>query len=142
MRNGVLDGTVGVEDDLAASVVGQTDGQWRDQLAPAGFTQDAATQSGAQEVQFGFLSRGSDYADLGRGAVGGAGSRCRRGRHNRGFGLSMAFSVSREEKAMVKPCWARVFGPLAPYAAGLRPELERLGYTPLSAAGMFGWLRI
>lgn len=36
---------------------------------------------------------------------------------------------------MVKPCWARVSGPLEPYAAGLRLELERLGYTPLSAAG-------
>src|SRR5947209_7976461 len=36
---------------------------------------------------------------------------------------------------MVKPCWARVSGPLEPYAAGLRAELERLGYTPLSAAG-------
>ena len=36
---------------------------------------------------------------------------------------------------MVTPCWARVPGPLEPYAAGLRPELERLGYTPLSAAG-------
>jgi integrase/recombinase XerD len=36
---------------------------------------------------------------------------------------------------MVDPCWARVCGPLAPYAEGLRGELERLGYTPLSAAG-------
>ena len=36
---------------------------------------------------------------------------------------------------MVKPCWARVSGPLESYAAGLRVELERLGYTPLSAAG-------
>lgn len=36
---------------------------------------------------------------------------------------------------MVEPCWARVCGPLAPYAEGLRNELERLGYTPLSAAG-------
>ncbi len=36
---------------------------------------------------------------------------------------------------MVKPCWARVSGPLEPYAAGLRAELERLGYTRLSAAG-------
>jgi integrase/recombinase XerD len=36
---------------------------------------------------------------------------------------------------VVKPCWARVSGPLEPYAAGLRTELERLGYTPLSAAG-------
>src|SRR5215471_18390551 len=36
---------------------------------------------------------------------------------------------------MVEPCWARVCGPLAPYAEGLRSELERLGYTPLSAAG-------
>src|SRR5215472_495649 len=36
---------------------------------------------------------------------------------------------------MFEPCWARVCGPLAPYAEGLRSELERLGYTPLSAAG-------
>src|SRR6266567_8496623 len=36
---------------------------------------------------------------------------------------------------MVDPCWARVFGPLEPYVDGLRGELERLGYTPLSAAG-------
>jgi integrase/recombinase XerD len=36
---------------------------------------------------------------------------------------------------MVDPCWARVCGPLEPYADGLRGELERLGYTPLSAAG-------
>ena len=32
------------------------------------------------------------------------------------------------------PCWARVTGPLAPYAQGFRAELERQGYTPLSAA--------
>ncbi len=36
---------------------------------------------------------------------------------------------------MVDPCWTRVRGPLEPYADGLRGELERLGYTPLSAAG-------
>jgi len=35
---------------------------------------------------------------------------------------------------VTKPCWARVSGPLQPYAAGLRTELERLGYTPLTAA--------
>jgi len=35
---------------------------------------------------------------------------------------------------MVDPCWARVSGPLEPYAAGLRDELERLGHTPLTAA--------
>jgi hypothetical protein len=33
------------------------------------------------------------------------------------------------------PCWAQVRGPLAPYAEGFRAELERLGYTPLTAAG-------
>ncbi|MBC7273022.1 site-specific integrase [Streptomyces albogriseolus] len=33
------------------------------------------------------------------------------------------------------PCWAQVRGPLAPYAEGFRVELERLGYTPLTAAG-------
>ncbi|MCE7009908.1 site-specific integrase [Kibdelosporangium philippinense] len=32
------------------------------------------------------------------------------------------------------PCWARVCLPLAPYADGYRAELERLGYTPLTAA--------
>src|ERR1700758_1212786 len=32
------------------------------------------------------------------------------------------------------PCWARVTGPLAPYAQGFRAELDRQGYTPLSAA--------
>jgi integrase/recombinase XerD len=32
------------------------------------------------------------------------------------------------------PCWARVSGPLEPYAEGFRDELLRLGYTPLSAA--------
>ena len=35
---------------------------------------------------------------------------------------------------MVDPCWARVGGPLEPYVEGFRGELERLGYTPLSAA--------
>jgi integrase/recombinase XerD len=33
------------------------------------------------------------------------------------------------------PCWSRVDGPLAPYAVAFRCELERLGYTPLTAAG-------
>jgi integrase/recombinase XerD len=33
------------------------------------------------------------------------------------------------------PCWARVSGPLERYADGFPEELERLGYTPLSAAG-------
>ena len=32
------------------------------------------------------------------------------------------------------PSWARVCDPLAPYADGFRVELERLGYTPLTAA--------
>jgi integrase/recombinase XerD len=36
--------------------------------------------------------------------------------------------------AMTNPSWARVRGPLAPYVDGLRAELERLGYTPLTAA--------
>src|SRR5207245_8469574 len=36
---------------------------------------------------------------------------------------------------MVDPCWARVCGPLEPYVDGWRGELERLGYTPLTAAG-------
>jgi integrase/recombinase XerD len=36
--------------------------------------------------------------------------------------------------AMTRPSWARVDGPLAPYAGGFRVELERLGYTPLTAA--------
>ena len=36
--------------------------------------------------------------------------------------------------AMTSPSWARVDGPLAPYAGGFRVELERLGYTPLTAA--------
>ncbi len=36
--------------------------------------------------------------------------------------------------AMTSPSWARVRGPLAPYAGGFRAELERLGYTPLTAA--------
>ena len=36
--------------------------------------------------------------------------------------------------AMTSPSWARVDGPLAPYAGGFRAELERLGYTPLTAA--------
>jgi hypothetical protein len=36
---------------------------------------------------------------------------------------------------MVDPCWVQVRGPLEPYADGFRGELERLGYTPLSAAG-------
>ena len=36
--------------------------------------------------------------------------------------------------AMTSPSWARVHGPLAPYAGGFRVELERLGYTPLTAA--------
>jgi hypothetical protein len=35
---------------------------------------------------------------------------------------------------MTSPSWARVRGPLAPYAGGFRAELERLGYTPLTAA--------
>src|SRR5437667_12342942 len=36
--------------------------------------------------------------------------------------------------ARTSPSWARVDGPLAPYAGGFRVELERLGYTPLTAA--------
>ena len=36
--------------------------------------------------------------------------------------------------AMTSPSWARVRGPLEPYAGGFRVELERLGYTPLTAA--------
>lgn len=36
--------------------------------------------------------------------------------------------------AMTRPSWAAVRGPLAPYAGGFRAELERLGYTPLTAA--------
>lgn len=36
--------------------------------------------------------------------------------------------------AMTRPSWAAVGGPLAPYAGGFRAELERLGYTPLTAA--------
>ena len=36
--------------------------------------------------------------------------------------------------AMTNPSWARVRGPLEPYADGFRVELERLGYTPLTAA--------
>ena len=36
---------------------------------------------------------------------------------------------------MTDPSWARVCGPLEPYAEGFRIELERLGYTPLTAAG-------
>ena len=37
--------------------------------------------------------------------------------------------------AMTNPSWARVEGPLGPYAEGFRAELARLGYTPLTAAG-------
>ena len=36
--------------------------------------------------------------------------------------------------ALTSPSWARVDGPLAPYVDGFRAELERLGYTPLTAA--------
>jgi site-specific recombinase XerD len=36
--------------------------------------------------------------------------------------------------ARTSPSWALVRGPLAPYAGGFRVELERLGYTPLTAA--------
>jgi integrase/recombinase XerD len=36
--------------------------------------------------------------------------------------------------ALTSPSWARVGGPLAPYAGGFRAELEWLGYTPLTAA--------
>jgi len=36
--------------------------------------------------------------------------------------------------AKTKPCWVKVTGPLAEYADGLRAELFRLGYTPLTAA--------
>jgi integrase/recombinase XerD len=36
--------------------------------------------------------------------------------------------------ARTSPSWARVDGPLAPYAGGFRVELDRLGYTPLTAA--------
>jgi site-specific recombinase XerD len=36
--------------------------------------------------------------------------------------------------ALTGPSWAEVGGPLAPYAGGFRTELERLGYTPLTAA--------
>ena len=34
-----------------------------------------------------------------------------------------------------KPSWARVEGPLAPYAQGFRSQLESQGYTLLTAAG-------
>ena len=37
--------------------------------------------------------------------------------------------------AKTRPSWARVSGPLAPYAEGFRDELSRRGYTPLTAAG-------
>ena len=37
-------------------------------------------------------------------------------------------------RGATSPSWARVGGPLAPYAEGFRGELERLGYTPLSSA--------
>src|SRR6266536_754725 len=37
--------------------------------------------------------------------------------------------------AKTKPSWSRVTGPLAQYADGFRGELDRLGYTPLTAAG-------
>lgn len=33
------------------------------------------------------------------------------------------------------PCWAKVDGPLGAYVNGFREELQRLGYTPLTAAG-------
>jgi len=36
--------------------------------------------------------------------------------------------------ALTSPSWAWVDGPLALYAGGFRAELERLGYTPLTAA--------
>ncbi|KAB1139584.1 tyrosine-type recombinase/integrase [Streptomyces luteolifulvus] len=46
-----------------------------------------------------------------------------------------------------KPCWARVTGPLAPFADGFRAESLRLGHTPLTAAthlrlmaGLSNWL--
>jgi len=40
----------------------------------------------------------------------------------------------RAGQARTKPCWARIAEPLAAYGEGLRAELERLGYTPLTAA--------
>jgi integrase/recombinase XerD len=55
------------------------------------------------------------------------------------LGASGVFSPipMEEEKivtAMTRPSWPAVGGPLAPYAGGFRGELERLGYTPLTAA--------
>ncbi len=40
--------------------------------------------------------------------------------------------------ARTSPSWARVDGPLVPYAGGFWVELERLGYTPLTAATHVG----
>src|SRR5680860_486053 len=40
--------------------------------------------------------------------------------------------VWRKETVMGNARWARVSGPLAPYAEGYRIELQRLGYTPSS----------
>jgi hypothetical protein len=62
VREGLLDGGIGVEDNLAGGVVGQADGQRGDELTAAGLGQDAAAQPGPDEVQFSLLCRPQDYA--------------------------------------------------------------------------------
>jgi hypothetical protein len=46
-----------------------------------------------------------------------------------------------EEAAMRDRRYVRVRGPLAPYAAGFRAELESRGYTPVSAGHRMGQFR-
>src|ERR1017187_3289559 len=50
------------------------------------------------------------------------------------MGEQIMVGGDRGRGAATSPSWARVGGPLAPYAEGFRGELERLGYTPLSSA--------
>src|SRR5258708_7960913 len=53
----------------------------------------------------------------------------------------MGSLIPREEAAMRHRRSGRVRGPLSPFAAGFRAELESRGYTPVSAAHRLGQFR-
>jgi hypothetical protein len=69
VRDRALNLLVRVLDDVAVSVVNETDRQRVPQLTALGCCQFRAVQPTHQEVQLNLLSRLQDYGDLGRGAV-------------------------------------------------------------------------
>ena len=87
-------------------------------------------------MQFGFLWEPARYADLNPELLVPLGNRQPPGRHKPWAATIVSSPISAgEENVVTDPSWARVCGPLEPYAEGFRIELERLGYTPLTAAG-------